>query len=66
MSASTSVVMLTDTMINLPNSSIEINEYPKGFKFILPKPFKGDQGEVESWLFDMEQYFDNTNLPINK
>src|SRR5215471_2219000 len=67
-SISTSVstsAMSTDTTINLSNSSIE-TEYPKGFKFVLPRPFKGDQSEVESWLFNMEQYFDNTNIPSDK
>ena len=41
-------------------------EYSKGFKFVLPKPFKGDQQEVEPWLFNLEQYFDNTGLSVEK
>ena len=47
-------------------STAESNEYPKGFKFILPKPFKGDQSELEPWLFNMEEYFNNTNLSTDK
>ena len=45
---------------------INNSEYPKGFKFILPKSFKGDQEELEPWLFNIEAYFENTNLSIDK
>ena len=41
-------------------------KYPKGFKFILPKPFKGDQQEVELCLFNLKQYFNNTDLFVEK
>jgi Retrotransposon gag protein len=47
-------------------STVDTNEYPKGFKFILPKPFKGDQQELESWLFNIEEYFHNTSLTEDK
>ena len=40
--------------------------YPKGFKFVLPKAFKGDQQELEPWLFNLKQYFDNTQLSEDK
>ena len=42
------------------------SDYPKGFKFILPKAFKGDQQELEPWLFNLEQYFNNTDLSNDK
>ena len=41
-------------------------QYPKGFKFILPKAFRGDRQELEPWLFNLEQYFDNTELSVDK
>ena len=40
--------------------------YPKGFKFVLPKPFTGLQAELEPWLFNIEEYFDNTMLSVDK
>ena len=46
--------------------TVDNSEYPKGFKFILPKSFKGDQEELEPWLFNIKAYFKNTNLSINK
>ena len=45
---------------------IKNSKYPKGFKFILPRLFKGEQNELEPWLFNMEEYFQNMTLPINK
>ena len=45
---------------------INNSEYPKGFKFILPKSFKGDQKELEPWLFNIKVYFENTNLSVDK
>ena len=54
---------LTSTSTNL---RIETTGYPKGFKFILLKPFQGAQNDVKPWLFNMEEYFDNTSLSINK
>ena len=66
--ASTSIT--TDSIIIAltltSTSTVETNNYPKGFKFLLPKPFKGDQNDVESWLFNIEEYFHNTNLSVNK
>jgi Retrotransposon gag protein len=65
-------VLTSSTMVNsssstsTPTSAIDTNEYPKGFKFVLPKPFKGDQQELESWLFNIEEYFHNTNLTEDK
>ena len=43
-----------------------MDEYPKGFKFVLPKPFKGDQQELEPWLFNVEEYFHNMNIAADK
>ena len=59
--ASTSASTSTST-----DSRIETTRYPKGFKFILPKPFQGAQNDVEPWLFNMEEYFNNISLSINK
>src|SRR5271169_304648 len=62
-------VLASSTTINstpTSTSTVDTNEYPRGFKFILPKPFKGDQQELESWLFNIEEYFHNTNLTEDK
>ena len=59
----TSTSASTSTAIDL---RIETTEYPKGFKFILLKPFQGAQNDVEPWLFNMEEYLDNTSLSIDK
>ena len=51
---STTTIDLTSASTSTStNLRIETTGYPKGFKFILPKPFQGAQNDVEPWLFNI-------------
>ena len=63
----TMIITSTSVLISISTDlRIETTGYPKGFKFILLKLFQGAQNNVKPWLFNMEEYFDNTSLSINK